>query len=527
MDDDSAKIKVGNDEVDPSKTVSELGLRHGSLVSVVPPPRPKPTAEEKAAAALAAAKDAATKSDRWDPFPSLAKSSGYSSQARRTKAVSRARSGGMSYSAISDLRSSMHEVEPQNEGSVKRIYMCTTSADRFRDGCHVVPTKKQMKAAAKAGRPKPQIETRNRCALLFGTAATERVDQKREKVRTSLSTPLYEREMCQVVKVQAVWEPPQTSKAASGKDGGGRGPYDAGKLTQWDGEHQIKKALSLADKLGLTPVGWIYSYSEDRHDPSSGSGSGSGSGSAGEGGGDEDALPVYIPDAVTGALLQINNMKSSLGRDEGKKFVTLAMDSRSGSCEAFQLSDVCVQMVSEGVLTAALPSDGKREDSDKKGKKDEKGSKGKKAISPPGRFARTTEPIIIHNEETTEIDSVLCLVNTALLAHSGSFAGSQVELGIKRGSGALTAKSTKRILAALDGSSGGAGDGGTGTGGGNDSALLEALCDFNVLMGLSALLRPREMDELCVLVRKWSRGQKRGTVVGRELKLALRSVLGG
>mmetsp|Transcript_21571 Transcript_21571/g.63260 ORF Transcript_21571/g.63260 Transcript_21571/m.63260 type:complete len:93 (-) Transcript_21571:380-658(-) len=66
-----------------------------------------------------------------------------------------------------------------------------------------------------------------------------------------------------------------------------------------------------------------------------------------------------------------------------------------------------------------------------------------------------------------------------------------------------------------------------GGGGGGDSSLLEALCDFNVLMGLSTLLRPDEMDELCRVAKKWSRGQRRGTEVGRELKLALRSVLGG
>ena len=163
----------------------------------------------------------------------------------------------------------------QPEGSVKRVYMCTTSADRFKDGCTVKPTKKQIIAAKKAGTvDKLTNRITNRWGLCLGTIGTERVDQKKDKIRTSLSTPLYEREMCNVAKVHAIWEPQQPGAAESG--------YDARRVTStFDTDRDIKRVLRVADALGLRPVGWIYSYSQDRHVA---------------GGDDEDSLPVYASD---------------------------------------------------------------------------------------------------------------------------------------------------------------------------------------------------------------------------------------
>jgi hypothetical protein len=42
---------------------------------------------------------------------------------------------------------------------------------------------------------------------------------------------------------------------------------------------------------------------------------------------------------------------------KGRNFVTLAMDAMTGATEAFQLSDVSVQMVSEGLLFTRSTSD--------------------------------------------------------------------------------------------------------------------------------------------------------------------------
>ena len=75
---------------------------------------------------------------------------------------------------------------------------------------------------------------------------------------------------------------------------------------------------------------------------------------------DDDALPVYAPDVVAAYLLQITNMRGRLGGKAGQEkvggnFVTLAMGARTGSCKAFQMSDVAVQMVSKGGATIVLP----------------------------------------------------------------------------------------------------------------------------------------------------------------------------
>jgi hypothetical protein len=171
------------------------------------------------------------------------------------------------------------------------------------------------------------------------------------------------------------------------------------------------------------------------------------------------------------------------GREEGAKFCTLAMDAHTGATEAFQLSDVSVQMVAENMW------DGKE-------------SK---------RFVTTQHEIIVDGKETTQLDAVLCLVNTAMLSHEGSFAGKTVNSVKKNGS--LTGKTRKALLAALEKDSS------------DHCSLLNALNDFDILMALDELLPSEETQELCRLVRKWVRGQKRGTQVGTKLKMVLQSVL--
>ena len=523
-----AQKLVSDDDVS-SKSIADLQLQHGSLITLADPTRATagpsgggggmrkkaPSADATAADADAAnGANGASSGGRFDPFPALAKPSAHSAAARRLRALAHS-SRGQSYEQISKLREYMHQVEPQPEGPVKRVYMCTASADRFKDGCTIKPTRKQIVAANKAGtvdRLKDRLV--NRMGLCFGTVGSERVDQKRDRVRTSLSTPLYEREMCGVAKVQAIWEPPQRQAEGDGSR------YDATRACQFEDDREVKRAVRIGEALGLRPVGWIYSYSEDRHAAAGGDG-GSGSRSSDDNDADEDALPVYAPDVYYGALLQIGNMKSRLGRDEGKKFVTLALDGRTGATEAFQLSDVSVQMVAEGLIPKPADED-TADGGKKKGKTKRKGSskstktKGSKATPTPSsdRYVTATEKFLVDSAETTELDSVLCLVNTALLGHTGTFCGKQTESSVTK-KGQLTGKAKKRILNALDKSE--KSD--------HDVDLFEALCDFNVLYALDGMMKKADMDDICGLVKKWARGQRRGTECSKNLKAALRFAL--
>jgi len=516
-----------------SKSIAELELKHGSLITLAKPDAAEPNGggggggggggmkkktRMTAAPAATSTDGADSSSGRFDPFPALAKPSAHSKAARRLRALAHS-SRGQSYERISKLREYMHQVEPQPEGHVKRVYMCTASADRFKDGCAIKPTKKQIAAAKKAGTvDRLLLRSRlvNRMGLCFGTIGSERVDQKRDRVRTSLSTPLYEREMCGVAKVQAIWEPPQRQGQGQGEGEGEARRYDATRACRFEDDRDVKRAIRIAGALGLRPVGWIYSYSEDRHAAGAGSGAG---GSGNDNDADEDALPMYASDVYYGALLQIGNMRSKLGRDEGKKFVTLALDGRSGATEAFQLSDVSVQMVAEGLISQpadVVADDGSKKKAKKRSDKSTKkgGIKSKSPTPPSDRFVTTKEKFLVDSEETTELDSVLCLVNTALLGHTGTFCGKQAESSVTK-KGQLTAKSKKRIIAALDKSE--KSD--------YDVDLFEALCDFNVLYALDGMLKKPDMDSLCGLVTKWARGQRRGTECGRSLKAALRFAL--
>ena len=75
------------------------------------------------------------------------------------------------------------------------------------------------------------------------------------------------------------------------------------------------------------------------------------------------------------------------------------------------------------------------------------------------------------------------------------------------------AKTRKRILSALEEKDSG--------------NVLQELCDFDVLFALDALIGRDEMKEICELVKKYARGQKKGAVLGDHLKLTLQSLLGG
>jgi hypothetical protein len=371
----------------------------------------------------------------------------------------------------------MHTVEPQGDGPLGRVYVCSVSAARFQNHC-VVHSPAGGGGGSKKKKQKTDQKIENRIALLFGTINKERVDQSRKVARTSLSSTREDEKMCNVAKVHAIWEPPSQKPLMGGRH------YDEdcllssyyGDATTRKKESSTERAIRVASYLGMRPIGWIFSYAdENRHE-------------------DGDALPVHGRDAIVGSKLQIETMKS-LGREEGKKFVTLALDGRVGATEAFQLSDVCVQMVAEGVLTAPVV-DEKLEST---------------------RYVALKDPVVVSGEETKRLDSVLLLVNTAMLSHVGLYSGGENSPpggNIKRNSGALLSKTRKRLLSALEG-------GETG------EILFKELCDFDVLLALDGMVGRNEIKDICELVKKYARGQKKGTVLGDHLKLTLQSVLGG
>jgi hypothetical protein len=116
----------------------------------------------------------------------------------------------------------------------------------------------------------------------------------------------------------------------------------------------------------------------------------------------------------------------------------------------------------------------------------------------------------VDNKETRELDSVLCLVNTALLSHQGRLSGSSNVVSVKKGGG-LTAKMKKTILEKIDA--------------GDDSGLISELCDFSALIAMDKCIGEKEMENICNLVNKFSKGQRKSIEVDSALKLVIRSAV--
>jgi hypothetical protein len=463
---------------DGDKTAAELGLEHGSIITILPPSL---ESANKSGSGHSRSKEKSG-NERFDPFPHLAKSA---SASRRLRALARSINRGMTYGDISRMQSAMHSVEAQSKGPLTRVYVCSIGAARFRNRCTI--------NSAKAAE--------SRVALLFGTINKEAVDPSNmKKARTSLSSTTQDDRMCEVAKVHAIWEPPSqkptlggscydegcllfTNPASTGYD---EDNDDGGIPSSTRKETAAQSAIRVAGWLGLRPVGWMFSYCDDRNRREDGEGGAS--------------LPVHGHDAIMGAKLQIEQMKC-IGREDGRRFVTLALDCREGTTEAFQLSDNCVQMVAEGVLSVPSPAGADNEDTSVRST----------------RFITLMDPVIVSGEETKLLDSVLLLVNLAMLSHVGLYSGGAAAIGgnVKRSSGALLAKTSKRILAALEQRHG------------NDGALLKELCDFDVLLALDSLMGREESEKLCSMVRKYASGQRKSTVLDDRLKLKLQTVIDG
>lgn len=346
-----------------------------------------------------ATKKPTTQKPSFIPFPELAKD--YHSAVRQAQ---RRRNAG-SFADLAHISDNLHRVEPQPQGPLQKISMCATCAEAFATGT-------------------------SPSALLWGTVHRQRSDAK--KARTSLSSTTEETQYERIAKVQAMTDDTSLPDADS----------PTAKVAEW---------------LDLVPVGWIFRYSEARHE--------------------DDGLPVWASDVVNASQWQMHKMQRY---DNDPVFVTLAMEASTGATEAFQISDVAVQMVAEGVFDGAA-----------------------------SRHVKTNHGVLVDGSETRELDTVLCLVNTAMISHQGLYAGQPSSK--KKKNRFLSAKTRKALTKALDGS----GD------------LLKVLCDMNVLVSLYDVLGADDTQALCATVKKWARGQKKGTTVDAALQDKLRSVATG
>ncbi|VEU35913.1 unnamed protein product [Pseudo-nitzschia multistriata] len=480
---DDASITIGTSKETAIRDsfLANLGVRNGSMITVMAPKEKESgNGTTKPTSRFASRKASASKVGGWNPYPDLAKdydSVVIEAQKRRASRQS------MSYDAISKLQSSLHVVDPQKEGPLLRVYMCRVSAERFYSNGVVTASKSKKKQ---------QGPTYNcRAGLLLGTIQKERVDQRPKKARTSLSSQTADSEYCKVAKIQAIWEPPG-QKPSSDK------LYDA-KLAASLLDSSKKRMKTIANHLGLVPVGWIFSYQDDRLKEENSFST-------------EGPQALFGLDVTIGAKLKIQNMEDrrAIKEDDvdlqGDRFVTLAMDATSGATEAFQLSDVCVQMVHEDMFQKLTETDGTSE-----------------ITNPP--IVPVRHAVLVDGRETKLLDSVLCLVNTALLSHVGSYSGHVTgsSVSVKKINGSLTNKTKKLLLKALESSDA------------ND--FLQEICDFNILMALDQLLsqsqvkssnnddHEADMEILCGLVRKWARGQKKGTAIDPKFKRKLQTYL--
>jgi len=507
-----ASVTIGkNKNAARDQILAKLGIRHGSMITVLAPAKDKgdggssdSTSEStdtgKPTSRFARRKaDASKRKGGWNPYPDLAKD--YNSVVLETQKRRSSRQG-MSYNDISKLQSSLHVVDPQKEGPLTRIYMCRVSAERFySNGVVRVPAKPKNKSNKKPKQPQYNC----RVGLLLGTIQKERVDQRPKKARTSLSSQTADSEYCTVGKVQAIWEPPGQNPSSDKL-------YNvelAASLLQDNSNKQNKRMKTIANHLGLVPVGWIFSYRDDRLEENSSFDT-------------EGPQALFGLDVAVSAKLKIQNMKDRLesNKDDddvnfrGDRFVTLAMDATTGATEAFQLSDVCVQMVHEDMfekLTTTAATGGAN-------------------ANPP--VVPTHHAVLVDGKETKLLDSVLCLVNTAVLSHVGSYSGhaTSSSTSVKKSNGSLTIKTKKLLLRALESP--------------NANDFLQEICDFNVLLALDQLLaqsqsrssssssnkknddeHEADMETLCGLVRKWARGQKKGTTIDPKFKRKIQAYL--
>ncbi|GMH72586.1 hypothetical protein TrRE_jg1243, partial [Triparma retinervis] len=334
-----------------------------------------------------------------------------------------------SFGALDKISSLIHNVEAQKVGSVAKVQLCSESMNWF------------VGQVQKGGK--------HRCGWMLGTIGKER-DGGVGMVRTSLSTPVKPK-VKDVIRVAAIYQPSQ--KPSSSK-------YDSSALLS----SPPSRVLDLCEKLNLQVVGWIFSHE--------------GGETTRSGDDDNEKIPVKASQVRTATKLQAANMKR-FGRSPGSKFVTLSV-SKVGEAEAFQMSDVAVQMNSDGVFDRADAESGPR-------------------------FLKTNDPVSVGGKETKEVDSLLCLVNVAVVHGSGKWSSKEKNEKLTK----HTRSNLKEIVGEALAKKGSAPA---------NKKLMEALMDFNVLLFLGGRIRDEKSWEAILgKITKYARGGKQATVLDQDM----------
>lgn len=477
LDNDEYECTFGTELVDTSQPPLHLGLKHGTLLTITQRLSGKEPNENNVASDIHSANDRRRQKRGhqqqpneaavpFDPFPHLAKPKfNEKRSAIRAKANRR---GGMSYSDLDQLSASIHKVETQPDPIIARIYMCSKSAEAFFASCSSTSSTKN--AEMKKKKTQHQQKQKHKCALLFGTVSKEKMKSSNTLLDGPSTATVSDKKdrYCEVVKVQALYEPPQ-QKVVSGC-------YDATSLISLETSTPVQRAIQLAKRLNLQPVGWIYTHNNNKNIDNVTT--------------KKNEVPVSARDVVLAAKIQAALMKT-LGRETGGRFVTVSLDVASGESEAFQMSDQCIQMVAEGVLL--LPQDTQAaHDEDNYDSSN----------NTPATVIKTSSPVIVDGQETRTVDCLLFLVNTGMLSHIGSLSGDGDIIG------KLTSKVKQKLLTYLAQ--------------GDDSKTIHLLSNFNLLLALSKVLSEADFNELCDFITKSTRRAK--IILSKHLQLTLESI---
>lgn len=473
LDNDEYQCTFGTELVDTSQPPLHLGLKHGTLLTITQRLSGREPHENNVAS------DAHSSHDRrrqkrghqqtdeaelpFDPFPHLAKPR--FNEKRRAIRAKANRRGGMSYSDLDQLSASIHKVETQPDPIIARIYMCSKSAEAFFASCSSTSSAKN--AEMKKKKTQQQQQQKHKCALLFGTVSKEKMKSSNTLLDTATVSDKKDR-YCEVVKVHALYEPPQQKLVSD--------CYDATSLISLETSTPIQRAIQLAKRLNLQPVGWIYTHNNNKNIDNVTT--------------KKNEVPVSARDVVIAAKIQAALMKT-LGRETGGRFVTVSLDVASGESEAFQMSDQCIQMVAEGVLLL-------QQDTQATHDEDNYSS----SNNTPTTVIKTSSPVIVDGQETRTVDCLLFLVNTGMLSHIGSLSGDGDIIG------KLTAKVKQKLLAYLTQ--------------GDDSKTIHFLSNFNLLLALSKILSEADFNELCDLITKSTRRTK--ITLSKHLQLTLENI---
>jgi hypothetical protein len=198
------------------------------------------------------------------------------------------------------------------------------------------------------------------------------------------------------------------------------------------------------------------------------------------------------------------------------------MNCHDGMTESFQYSNVCVQMVAEGVLSLPEQSPSQQQQDDGN-----------------TRLAKLQTPVLVSDEETTILDTVLLLINLAMFSHVGLYSGDVTATGgssVKRSTGELLSKTRKRILTLLLEAKKKRDNIDNNNHDDDDEELLKLLCDFDILLALDVLLDRDDSEKLCLLVKQYAtttvknkktttKKKKKPIVLDEQLRLTLQSVL--